>query len=108
MDLITLIPRIDVDPAQCLRSPGAVLLHDYLAPKRMSAMRLARLTGIRAAHLGDIIAGTRRLTFNEALRLSAVFGTSGFYWLALQARCDLVASREIHRTPRSAMRQPSA
>jgi antitoxin HigA-1 len=96
MDLITLTPRIDVDPAQCLRSPGAVLLHDYLEPQGISAMRLARRTGIRAMYLGEIIAGSRRVTANEALRLAAVFGTSGFYWLALQGWWDLEGQRQNH------------
>jgi antitoxin HigA-1 len=89
MHLITLTPNTDIATSLTLRSPGAVLMQDYLNPQRLSAMRLARRTGIRATNLREIFNEKRRLTAEEALRLAAVLGTSGFYWLALQARYDL-------------------
>lgn len=51
MELIQLSPRLDVDPSLRLRSPGEVLLLDYVLPAAVNLSQLARRTGIRAPHL---------------------------------------------------------
>jgi addiction module HigA family antidote len=89
MDLITFNPRTSVDPSLRLRSPGQVLLHDYLVPQVMNNAQLARRTGIPVKHIKEIILASRPVSANQAIRLAAVLGTTEFYWLLLQARYDL-------------------
>lgn len=89
MEKIRLTPRLGVDPAQPLRSPGHVLLYDYMIPGSLNAAQLARRTGIPSRYLKAVITSTRAITPNHARRLAAVLDTSAFYWLALQARYDL-------------------
>jgi addiction module HigA family antidote len=89
MDLITLTPRISVDPSLRLRSPGQVLLHDFLVPQVMNNAQLARRTGIPVKYIKEVILGSRAVNANQAIRLAAALGTSEFYWLALQAHYDL-------------------
>ncbi|WP_165418529.1 HigA family addiction module antitoxin [Dyella amyloliquefaciens] len=95
MELIQLSPHLDVDPSQHLRSPGEVLLLDYMLPTTMNHQQLARRTGIRAPHLREFITDTRPMTPRQAIRLALVLDTSPLYWLVLQARYDL--AREAQR-----------
>jgi len=89
MDLIKLNPRVSVAPSLPLRSPGQVLLHDYLLPQVLNNAQLARRTGIPVTHIREFILGSRPMTANHAIRLANVLGTTEFYWLALQVRYDL-------------------
>ncbi|WP_201312656.1 HigA family addiction module antitoxin [Dyella sp. EPa41] len=89
MELIQLTPHLDVDPSQPLRTPGEILLHAYLIPQALNPARLARRTGIPAHHLKAFLNGTRPIAPKAAIRLSLALDTTAFYWLALQARCDL-------------------
>jgi addiction module HigA family antidote len=95
MDLIQLTPRMDVDPSLRLRSPGEVLLLDYLLPATMNHQQLARRTGIRAPYLREFLTDARPMSPRQAIRLAAVLDTSPLYWLVLQARYDL--DRETQR-----------
>jgi addiction module HigA family antidote len=99
MELIQLSPRIEVDPALRLRSPGDVLLLDYMLPATMNPAQLARHTGIRASHLRELLTDTRSMSPRHAIRLAAVLDTSALYWLVLQARYDL--AREARRATSS-------
>jgi len=89
MELIRLAPRLGVDGSLRLRSPGDVLLHDYMQPQDLNASQLARRTGIPAVHIKGILAGDRSITPQNAIRLSIALDTSALYWLVLQARYDL-------------------
>ena len=103
MELINLAPRLGVDASLRLRSPGDVLLHDYMAPEGMNSWQLARRTGIPAGHIKEILAGERSVTARHAIRLSVALDTSALYWLVLQARYDLACeARGITGTGRSA------
>ncbi|WP_130619726.1 HigA family addiction module antitoxin [Dyella amyloliquefaciens] len=95
MELIQLMPRMDVDPSQHLRSPGEVLLLDYMLPATMNHQQLARRTGIRAPHLREFLTDARSVSPRQAMRLAAVLDTSPLYWLMLQARYNL--AREVQR-----------
>ncbi|WP_165418398.1 HigA family addiction module antitoxin [Dyella amyloliquefaciens] len=96
MELIQLSPHLDVDPSLRLRSPGEVLLLDYMLPATMNHQQLARRTGIRAPHLREFLTDARPMTPRQAMRLAFVLDTSPLYWLVLQARFDL--AREAQRT----------
>jgi addiction module HigA family antidote len=89
MILTRLDPRLCVDPSLRLRSPGQVLLHDFLVPQMLNNAQLARRTGIPVKHVREIVLASRTITANHAMRLAVVLGTTDFYWLVLQARYDL-------------------
>ncbi|WP_130618991.1 HigA family addiction module antitoxin [Dyella amyloliquefaciens] len=96
MELIQLSPRMDVDPSLRLRSPGEVLLLDYMLPATLNLSQLARRTGIRMPHVRELLTDNRPMSPRHAIRLATVLDTSPLYWLLLQARYDL--AREQQRT----------
>ena len=89
MCLIKINPLMDFDPSMVLRSPGEVLLADYLRPRAIPLARFARRTGISLTTLRDITLSRRRVNVECALRLSLVTDSTPVYWLLLQARYDL-------------------
>ncbi|WP_114239929.1 HigA family addiction module antitoxin [Dyella sp. C9] len=89
MSLIQLDPLMDFDSSMSVRSPGEVLLHDFLEPSAMPVAQLARRTGIPLPLLRKIILGQGRISAEFALRLSHVLESTPVYWLQLQARYDL-------------------
>ena len=95
MDLIALTPRISVDPSLRLRSPGQVLLDDYLVPRAETNSQLARRAGIRVPHIRQYLLGSRPMSANPAIRLAAALDTTAIYWLTLQARYEL--AHEWHK-----------
>jgi addiction module HigA family antidote len=74
--------------------PGQVLQLDFLEPMGVSAYRLAKETGVSAQQIGRVIAGTRGVSADLALRLARFFGTSAEVWVNLQARYDLDAAED--------------
>ena len=102
MELINLAPRLGVDASLRLRSPGDVLLHDYLRPQGLNPAQLARRTGIPSAYIKAFLVGARSITPRHAIRLAIALDTSALYWLVLQARYDLAReARGISTTGRS-------
>lgn len=95
MPLIKLDSRMDFDPSVRLRSPGDILLNDYLRPNAITLSQLARRTGIPVTMLKQIAKGRRRITAEFALRLSCVMDPTAPYWLVLQARYDLAKASGI-------------
>lgn len=62
----------------------------------ISQYRLAKSLHIAQGRIGDIVAGTRSITAETGLLLSAFFGTSEGFWINLQADFDRsVAKRKI-------------
>jgi addiction module HigA family antidote len=99
MELIRLAPRLGVDASLRLRSPGDVLLHDYMRVEGLNPAQFARRIGIPAVHIKEILAGERCVTPRHAIRLAIALDTSALYWLVLQARYDL--AREARGIPAS-------
>ena len=103
MELIKLGPRLGVDASLRLRSPGDVLLHDYMRAEGLNPAQFARRTGIAAVHIKEILAGQRPVSPRNAIRLAIALDTSALYWLVLQARYDLACeARGIAGTARFA------
>jgi addiction module HigA family antidote len=100
MELIQLTPHSEVDPSQPLRAPGDILLHAYLIPNALNPAQLARRTGIPSHQIKAFIAATHPITPKIAIRLSLIFDTTAFYWLALQARYDLEREKPVVRAYR--------
>jgi antitoxin HigA-1 len=74
--------------------PGEILLEEFLLPMNMSQNALARATGVPLRRINEIVLGKRGFTADTALRLAVAFGTSGGFWLGLQADYDLEEARE--------------
>ncbi len=73
--------------------PGEVLAEDYMAPRGVSANKLALDLHVPANRLTEIIRGRRALTADTALRLARYSDTSPTFWMNLQSRYDLELTR---------------
>lgn len=69
--------------------PGEILQEEFLLPLEISAYRLSRDIGIPQNRISEIIKGSRRITADTALRLSAFFGNSAKFWLGIQNDFDI-------------------
>src|SRR4051812_13058247 len=74
--------------------PGEILLVEFLSPLGVSQYRLAKETSVPARRINEIVRGLRSISADTALRLGRYFGTSGRFWLNLQARYDLEGEKE--------------
>ncbi|MDL1963058.1 MAG: HigA family addiction module antitoxin [Deltaproteobacteria bacterium] len=93
MDEMTKIPAIH---------PGEILLKEFLEPMRISQNQLGRDLGVSPRRVNEIVHGNRSVTADTALRLSAYFGNSAFFWLGLQMDYNLdiaedALSKRIHK-----------
>jgi addiction module HigA family antidote len=69
--------------------PGEVLREEYLIPLGMSARALAKLLGVPANRITEIMRGERDVSADTAIRLGRYFKTDPRFWLNLQAAYDL-------------------
>ena len=74
--------------------PGEVLLVEFLEPLGLSHYRLAKDLKVPARRINEIVHGDRAVSADTALRLARFFGTSGRFWLNLQAAYDLDIERD--------------
>lgn len=75
--------------------PGEILKEEFLKPMGITMYRLCRETGMPADRVSRIVAGTRSISGDTALRLARFFGTTPVFWLNLQSRFDLVKAEQI-------------
>ena len=78
----------DIEPAH----PGAILRDDIEALK-VSKVAVAEALGISRRGLYDVLEGKIGVSPDMAVRLEAVLGGSGEFWLNLQAAHDLYVAR---------------
>lgn len=69
--------------------PGEVLSAEFLKPSGMTVSRLAANTGIEQNHIEQIIAGTRDITEDTAIRLGSCLSMNPRFWFNLQTMYDL-------------------
>jgi antitoxin HigA-1 len=74
--------------------PGEILAEDFMAPRGLSANRLALALHVPPNRLSEIIRGRRSVTAETALRLARYFETSAELWVGLQAEFDLRTARD--------------
>jgi addiction module HigA family antidote len=75
--------------------PGEVLRHEFLNPLGLTPHALALALRVPPNRITAILAGSRAVTAESALRLARHFGTSPGFWLNLQKAYELdVAERE--------------
>lgn len=88
--------------------PGEILA-DELAELGLSAAALARLMGVPANRVSQILAGKRAITAETALRPAHCFGTSPELWLNLQKTYELdLARAEVGSSLEALPRRPLA
>jgi addiction module HigA family antidote len=75
------------------KHPGLVLAEVFLRPRGITQSALARVTGISQQRVSQIVLGKRIITAETAERLAAALGTSGLYWMMLQADHQLELTR---------------
>jgi addiction module HigA family antidote len=76
--------------------PGEVLAEDFMAPRGLTANRVALDLRVPANRISDVIRGKRAITADTALRLGRYFGTSPAMWMNLQASYDLEIGKDEH------------
>ncbi|MBX3097888.1 MAG: HigA family addiction module antidote protein [Fimbriimonadaceae bacterium] len=69
--------------------PGRILREEFLNPLGLTAYRLCKETGMPQDRVSRILAGTRGVTADTALRLARFFGTTPEFWMNLQTGYDL-------------------
>jgi addiction module HigA family antidote len=69
--------------------PGEILREDFMKPMRIHASKLAAAPLVPPNRITAILAGTRSITADTALRLSRALGTSAELWMNLQRSYDL-------------------
>lgn len=74
--------------------PGEILLAEFLEPLGVSQYELARAVDVPVRRIHEIVHGRRRVSADMALRLARWLGTSEWFWMNLQARYDLEASKD--------------
>ena len=80
--------------------PGEILLEEYLKPRGVGQVEVARRLGVSLNRLNEIVLGKRSITADTALRLARFLKTSPQLWMRLQADWDL--QRAIQRVARKA------
>jgi len=88
----------DVATGQSLQpvSPGDILLHDFMEPLGLSANALAIALHVPTNRITSILAATRGVTADTALRLARYFGTTPQFWMNLQSNYALqVAEKKV-------------
>ena len=69
--------------------PGDVLLKDFIEPMGLSRYRVAKSIDVPQRRIDLICRGQSAVTADIALRLARLFGTTGVFWVNLQAQYDL-------------------
>ena len=73
-----------------------LLREEWLEPLGITPYRLAKDIGVPPNRVTAILAGTRGITADTALRLARYFGTDPQSWMNLQAQYDLAVERRAH------------
>ena len=69
--------------------PGEILLEEFLKPKKMTQVELAKTIKVPVQRINTLICGKRNVSPETAILLSRVFETTPAFWMNLQAHFDL-------------------
>ncbi len=78
--------------------PGEIVKTELMGPYNLSGNALARLLGVPANRITEIINGERGISIDTALRLSKCFGMSAQMWMNLQTEYELRKAKHDHLT----------
>lgn len=73
--------------------PGVTLHEDVMEELGLSANQVARILGVPANRISEIVRGRRAITADTALRLAEWLGTSPEFWMRLQEKHDIELTR---------------
>jgi len=73
--------------------PGVTLQEDVMEELGLSANQVARILGVPANRISEIVRGRRAITADSALRLAEWLGTSPEFWMRLQEKYDIELTR---------------
>jgi addiction module HigA family antidote len=69
--------------------PGVMLLEEFLKPRRITQVELARRMGVPLQRVNTLVNGKRGVSADTAVLLSEVLDTTPDFWLGLQMDFDL-------------------
>jgi addiction module HigA family antidote len=73
--------------------PGEILLEEFLKPKGISRVELAKRIRVPLQRINTMIRGKRACTAETALLLANEFGNSAEFWMNLQSAFDLYEAK---------------
>ena len=73
--------------------PGEILLEDFIIPKKISQVELARKLKVPIQRINTLINGKRDITPETAILLARYFKTSPEFWMNLQTQRDLAIAQ---------------
>lgn len=74
--------------------PGEILLEEFLKPKKMTQLELAKRMRVPVQRVNTLINEKRGVTPETAILLSQVFGTTPQFWMNLQTNYDLFVAEQ--------------
>ena len=74
--------------------PGEILLEEFIIPKKISQVELARKLKVPIQRINTLINGKRDMTPETAILLSRFFKTSPEFWMNLQTQRDLAIAQQ--------------
>ena len=69
--------------------PGEILLEEFLKPKQMTQVQLAKLMKVPIQRINTLIGGKRGVSPETAILLSRIFDTTPAFWMNAQVSYDL-------------------
>ncbi len=77
--------------------PGEVLLHEFLVPRGISQLELAKRLAVPIQRINTLINGKRGITAETAILLAKELKTTPEFWMNLQNAVDLYEAMHHHR-----------
>jgi addiction module HigA family antidote len=74
--------------------PGEILLDEFLVPKKMSQVELARKMNVSIQRINTLINGKRDVSPETAILLARVLETTPEFWMNLQMTRDLALAQQ--------------
>lgn len=69
--------------------PGEILNDEFMRPLGLSGYALAKVLGVNAQRVSDIVLEKVGISAEMAMRLSRYFGTTPEFWMNLQSAYEL-------------------
>jgi len=73
--------------------PGEILLEEFIIPKKLSQVELARSIKVPVQRINTLINGKRDMTPETAILLARFLKTSPEFWMNLQTQRDLAIAQ---------------
>lgn len=75
------------------RSIGKILWEEYMAPKNISAYKLAKDTHVPTSRIQEILHGRRKISIDTSLRLGKYFGLPDRFFIDMQNDLDIMEAK---------------